>query len=302
MTTLVVIPVLTFIAVFCLGGSLVIVNFSRRKRISMRLAVAGPPPLPYEPDTPRFFIVRALAAFGSLISNKGPSAELRLRITQAGLTSPHAVPTYMGIKFSFLIFSLTLMASVASFLDTTTAIKMLIVLVGAAIAFFLPNLLLKYLADRRCSEVRRHLPDVIDLLEISVSGGMGLDTAWNAVAGEIRAVSALTADEMALTNLEVLLGAERGDAIRNMAQRTNSKELDSLVAVLVQSDRFGTSISEALRVFAQTMREVRSQRAEEYAEKMAVKMLFPMVLFIFPVVLIVAAGPAVLTLVDIFSK
>jgi tight adherence protein C len=198
--------------------------------------------------------------------------------------------------------SLTVMASIVSFMDWSLAVKILIVVCGAAIAFFLPNIVLKRLATKRCSEVRRHLPDVIDLLEISVSGGMGLDTAWNAVAVEIRAVSPLTADEMALTNFEVLLGAERGDAIRNMALRTNSNELDSLVAVLVQSDRFGTSISEALRVFAQTMREMRSQRAEEHAEKMAVKMLFPMVLFIFPVVLIVAAGPAVLTLVELFSK
>jgi tight adherence protein C len=197
---------------------------------------------------------------------------------------------------------LTLLTSAVTLFEATFAVKILIVLSGTALAFFIPNIVLGHIANHRCSTVRRYLPDVIDLLEICVSGGMGLDTAWNAVATEIRAVSPLTADEMALTNLEVLLGAERGEAIRNMAMRTNSKELESLVAVLVQSQRFGTSISEALRVFAQTMREIRSQRAEEMAEKMAVKMLFPMVIFIFPVVLIVSTGPAIMTLVEIFSK
>jgi tight adherence protein C len=294
--------VLTFVSVFCLGGAVVVMNLSRRKRLTMRLAVSGPPALPGASTAPQSAIVRGLTNLGQAVGGKGPSSELRQRISQAGLTSPHAVPLYMGLKFASMLISLTALVSIVSFLDTTMAIRTLIVLGGTAIFFFLPNLILRQMAERRCAEVRRHLPDVVDLLEICVSGGMGLDTAWNAVAAEVRSVTPLTADEMALTNLEVLLGAERGEAIRNMAIRTGAKELESLVAVLVQSQRFGTSISEALRVFAQTMREMRSQRAEEQAEKMAVKMLFPMVLFIFPVVLIVAAGPAVLTLVEIFSK
>lgn len=294
--------VLTFISFFSFGAAVVVLNLSRRRRLAVRLAVSGPPPLPTSEARSQSAIVRALASLGRAVSGKGPSSELRQRISQAGLTSPHAVPLYMGVKFAALLIGLTALVSIVSFIETTLAIRMLIVLGGTAIFFFLPNLILKQMAERRCAEVRRHLPDVVDLLEICVSGGMGLDTAWNAVAAEVRGVSPLTADEMALTNLEVLLGAERGDAIRNMAIRTGAKELESLVAVLVQSQRFGTSISEALQVFAQTMRELRSQRAEEQAEKMAVKMLFPMVIFIFPVVLIVAAGPAVLTLVDIFSK
>lgn len=302
MTNLVVIPALTFISVFCLGGAVVLSKLSRRKRLTTRLASANPPPLPMEEAAPRSLLIRALSAIGESATRKGPSKELRQRISQAGLTSRHAIPIYMGAKVALLILALTGLASVVTFFDTTVMLKSLIVMCGAATAFFIPNIVLSQLADHRCSTIRRYLPDVIDLLEICVSGGMGLDTAWNAVAAEIRAVSPLTADEMTLTNLEVLLGAERGDAIRNMATRTNSKELESLVAVLVQSQRFGTSIGEALRVFAQTMREIRSQRAEEQAEKMAVKMLFPMVLFIFPVVLIVSTGPAIMTLVDIFSR
>ena len=141
-------------------------------------------------------------------------------------------------------------------------------------------------------EIRNHLPDAVDLLEICVASGMGLDMAWNQVAEQIRGVSAQLADEMALSNLEMHIGASRAEALRHMVDRTGAEDLASLVAVLIQSERFGTSISEALKTFSETMREMRSMRAEESAEKMAVKLLFPMILFIFPVVLIVVAGPA----------
>jgi len=142
---------------------------------------------------------------------------------------------------------------------------------------------------------------VVDLLEICVSAGMGLDTAWNSVADEIRSVSSVLGDEMALTMLEMQLGAPRTGAMRNMAERTGAQELASLVALLVQSDRFGTSIAEALRTFATSMRHSRSQRAEEAAEKTAVKLLFPLVFCIFPVMLIVTVGPSSITLWKLFN-
>jgi tight adherence protein C len=107
---------------------------------------------------------------------------------------------------------------------------------------------------------------------------------------------------MALTNLEIHLGAARAVAMRNMAQRTGADELSSLVAVLVQSERFGTSVVEALRTYANSMRETRSMRSQEAAEKMAVKLLFPMILFIFPSVVLVMVGPAAMTLYKIFSS
>jgi tight adherence protein C len=166
----------------------------------------------------------------------------------------------------------------------------------AVVFFFLPNFYVSKARAKRRAEVRLHLPDSIDLLEISVSAGMGLDQAWNSVANEVRNVSSILADEMALTNLEMHLGASRAHAMRHMAQRTGSEDLSSLVAILVQSDRFGTSTSEALRTFANSLRELRSQRAQEYAEKMAVKLIFPLVVFIFPPAMIVMAGPAFLTL------
>jgi len=125
---------------------------------------------------------------------------------------------------------------------------------------------------------------------------MGIDMAWNAVSDEVRRVSTTLGDEMALTNLEMHLGAPRADAMRHMSDRTGVDDIASLVATLVQSERFGTSIADALRVFAESLREQRSQRAQEAAEKMAVKLLFPLVLCIFPAMLIVVAGPAFITI------
>ena len=122
-----------------------------------------------------------------------------------------------------------------------------------------------------------------------------------AVSDEIRGVCPILADEMALTNIELHLGSPRSVAMRRMADRTGAEEISSLVAVLLQSERFGTSISEALRIYAISMRDKRSQQAAENAEKMAVRLLFPMVIFIFPSILVVTVGPACVTLVEMMS-
>jgi tight adherence protein C len=149
---------------------------------------------------------------------------------------------------------------------------------------------------KRHDEIRRHLPEAVDLLEVCVSSGIGLDMAWNIVADEIQHVSTTLADAMALTNFEIHLGASRAEAMRRMATRTGVDELASLAAILIQTERFGTSIAAALRVFAESMREERTFTAQENAEKMAVKLILPMVLFIFPAVLIIVAGPAAIAI------
>jgi len=153
----------------------------------------------------------------------------------------------------------------------------------------------------RMTEVQQHLPDAVDLLEICVSAGMGLDMAWNSVTEEIRRVSPVLGDEMALTNLEVHLGAPRAEAMRHMAERTGSDDLTSLVSTLVQSERFGTAVSEALRSFAESMRESRMSRAAEAAEKLGIKMLFPMIGFILPSILIVMGGGAIIKIKQMFE-
>jgi tight adherence protein C len=172
---------------------------------------------------------------------------------------------------------------------------------GGLVFFLIPNLYVAMRRDARRKEVQRRLPDAVDLLEICVSSGMGLDMAWKAVAEEVRRVSTIFADEMELTRLEINLGVPRATAMRHLADRTGSQDISSLVALIIQAERFGASIVDALRTFASTMREVQSKRAEESAEKMSVKLLFPMVLFIFPTLLIVMVGPAVMNIIQVMT-
>ncbi|MCX6614494.1 MAG: type II secretion system F family protein, partial [Acidobacteria bacterium] len=230
------------------------------------------------------------------------SPQLRAQLARAGFYGRGAIGMFFGAKMFLLLAGLGAGAMALATADMAITVKAGAILAIGAVLFFIPNLYVGLAARKRSMAINDHLPDMVDLLEVCVSGGMGLDTAWNAASEEMRSVCPVLGDEMALTNLEIHLGEDRGSAIRHMAQRTGVSELLSLVAVLVQSERFGTTISEALCVFARSMRETRSQRAEEHAEQMAVKMLFPMVVLIFPVVLIVAVGPAGIALVRIFSN
>ena len=241
----------------------------------------------------------ALSKVGMLVSSGSFSDNLNRSLAQAGFHSGSAAATYLGAKL--LLFGLGVLLTAALWLGTTLALPLVLLCgISASLTLFLiPNLVLIVARQRRRTEIQRHLPDAIDLLEVCVSSGMGLDMAWNAVTDEMGRVSSLMAEEMELTKLEMGLGASRTDAMRHMAERTGADEVSSLVALLVQSERFGSSVAEALRVFAGSMRDIQSKRAEESAEKMSVKLLFPMVLFIFPALLIVMVGPAVMNIVDV---
>jgi len=195
---------------------------------------------------------------------------------------------------------LTLGGAAAFSVNTTMLLRGAIFIALVAAFALIPTVLVTLHRRKRTSEVRRTLPDAIDLLEICVSSGMGLDMAWNAVCDEFRGVSTILADEMALSNLEMHLGAQRADAMRNMAKRTGVEDISSLVGTLVQSERFGTSVSQALRTYADAIRMERSMRAEEAAEKLAIWLLFPMVMFIFPCMFIVILGPAGIRISEMF--
>jgi tight adherence protein C len=202
----------------------------------------------------------------------------------------------MGTKLLLLIAGSVVLSLLVIPSDLPFAMKLTMIVGGSAMLFFIPNLGVGIRRDKRRAEVKKVLPDAVDMLEICVSSGMGIDAAWTAVGDEIRRVSPTFADEMELTNLEVSLGVPRAVAMRHMADRTGAEDLSSLVALLVQSERFGAGIIEALTTFAKTMRETRGQRAEEAAEKMAVKLLFPMVMFIFPALILIMVGPAIIQL------
>jgi tight adherence protein C len=294
----VMVPILAAMSVFLIGGALMLAQRSRRDRIAARLAIDGGVASAQLGDSP---ILQGLNTLGKLTTAGKTSTGLREDLARAGFYGPNAAAIFIGVKAGLFLVALLAVAVLASALDLTFQRSLVLFIAAIAAAFFLPNFALGIRRRRRRAEISGHLPDAIDLLEISVTAGMGMDQAWNAVTDQVRAVCSILADEMALTNLEIHLGASRPDAMRHMAERTGATDLNSLVGCLVQAERFGTSLRQALRNFANSMREHRSQRAQEAAEKMAIKLLFPMILFVFPPAVMIMAGPAFLSLARALS-
>jgi tight adherence protein C len=296
----ILVPILVFTIVVSLGGVVLVWQARRRAALASRLP-QGDTPVNAEADRESGLQV-FLGMIGRVLSPGDASQPLRDQLAQAGFFTASAPSAYMGAKMLLLFMGMLVVPTIGV---TTSAQGIEIAMataIGAIILSFVPNLVVASYRRRRMTDVQHALPDAIDLLEICVNSGMGLDQAWNAVADEIRRVSQILADEMTLTNLEMHLGAPRAEALRNMSRRTGIEEMASLAAVLVQSERFGASISAARKEFANTRREDRSQRAEESAEKMAVKLLIPMIMFILPAILIITTGPAVINILDVFNN
>lgn len=285
-----------FITVMALGGAIVAARRAKRGPLEERLRELEGEPAPSVAAKKAPPLMGLIGRIGKAASSGKASRKLVMELTKAGYSNPHAAATYIGVKV--LAASIGLVGLLIGLAPTSlsTPAKIFLTIAGAAALSFAPNIVISARQRKRQAEVQNHLPDMLDLIEICVSAGMGMDMAWNSVTDEVRQVSPILSDEMALTNLEIHLGSPRGEAMRHMAERTDNEELSSLVAILVQSERFGTSVADALRTFAESVRAERSRRAEEYAEKMAVKLLVPMILFIFPTILVVVVGPAGMTL------
>jgi tight adherence protein C len=297
------VPILTFISVMAIGAAFVIGRAARKQLVRNRLDEFGPIHVPGEADGgqagSRWQLFESI---GTRFAPKDATGDMQKSLAQAGFTAPSAASIYLGARMMLLVVGLIIAVALVMPMQLMMALKFVIVFgMGWTMSLF-PSLYVDIRRGRRATEIRHHLPDAVDMLEICVSSGMGLDMAWNAVAEEIRRVSSILADEMALTNLEINLGAGRAEAMRHMAERTGSDDLNSLVSTLVQSEKFGTAVSDALRTFASSMREIRQTRAAESAEKMGVKMLFPMIAFILPSILIVMGGGAVIKIMEMFGR
>jgi len=175
----------------------------------------------------------------------------------------------------------------------------LVALAGAALGYLLPNMALGRMAGRRQHRIRLSLPDALDLLVVSVEAGLGLDQAIQRVGQELALAHPELSSELRLINLELRAGKPRSEALRNLAERTGVDDLTSLTAMLIQTDRFGTSVARSLRVHSDTLRTKRRQRAEEAAAKTGVKMVFPLVICIFPAIWVVTIGPAAIKFVEV---
>jgi tight adherence protein C len=298
------IPILVFFTVLALGGAVLLFRGWRRRMLEARLYGTGGGEVAYGGSAGTVSFnqwVNTVDQIGRAVSSsKPPERKLREWLAQAGYYDDASPTIYIGAQLVLAMLGLALGGALAFSLSVTMLLRAAIFIMALSALALLPTLIVTLRRRRRTLEVRRSLPDAIDLLEICVSSGMGLDMAWNAVCDEFRGVSAILADEMALCNLEMHLGAPRADAMRNMAQRTGVEDISSLVGTLVQSERFGTSVSQALRTYADAIRTERSMRAEEAAEKLAIWLLFPMVIFIFPCMFIVILGPAGIRISEMF--
>ena len=293
------IAVLSGTAATALGGAVLLLRRARREAAMVRSRALGRPVDEDEAHEGDTALTGAARRVGQAVSKQGVSAGLKQKLAMAGYHGSTAATVYVGTKMMLLALGVSSLSLVLASVDMNLPVKLFLIVAGASVMFFVPNMIVEIRRGQRCDEVRRCLPDSVDMMDICVSSGMGLDTAWNAVADEFREVSETYADEMELTNLEISLGVPRAEAMKHMADRTGADDLSSLVALLVQSERFGAGIVDALRTFAQTMRETRGQRAAEEAEKTSIKLLFPMVVFIFPSLLIVMVGPAVIQMAGV---
>lgn len=249
-----------------------------------------------EPARPRF---QSLVGLFRKIGEKVPRSPkemgtLRLRLVQAGFRRDEALTIFFGIRVLFAV-ALFLLLSSSLIIRPNT----LVALGGLALGYLLPGMVLARLAKRRAHRIRLSLADALDLLVVSVEAGLGLDQALTRVGTELAFAYPELADELKLINLELRAGKPRAEALRNLADRTGVDDLSSLVTMLIQTDKFGTSVAQSLRVYSETLRTKRRQRAEEAAAKTGVKMVFPLVLCIFPSIWVVTIGPAAIKFVTV---
>lgn len=215
------------------------------------------------------------------------------KLVQAGYRRKDGVLLLNGAHVAVIIICFALFGATGFLVRYTLLAIILSVFIGAII----PDLWLKRAIRARQEAIQFGLPDAMDLAVIAIEAGLGIDQALLRVGEEIAVPHPALADELNLRNLEVNMGRSRSDAFRNLADRTGVEDLKALVAILIQTDKFGTSVGQALRTFSDALRTKRRQRAEEQAAKLAIKMVIPMVLFIFPGVFIVILGPAFIVII-----
>jgi len=226
------------------------------------------------------------------------NSQLRIRFMNAGYRSDTAPMVFFMAKtvLTFLLPAIFILYVMISGADYAADLLLLFIITSAGLGYFLPNIFLVRRIAYRKREILDSFPDAMDLIIVCVESGLGLDAALARVSEEMHMISPILGEELHLINLELRAGSSRERALRNLALRTGVEDIDTLVAMLVQSDRFGTSVAQSLRVHAENLRTKRRLRAEEAAAKIALKLLFPLIFFIFPSMLLVLLGPALISI------
>jgi len=289
------------ITVFLLAAVL-IMTLSGKENVDARLMEISAPPPPISPaivGARTSGLAQVAAGITSVFKPirsvvSGSDDDMSYKLTLAGFRRAEHIEIFTATKMLLPVLAIV----AGSFFGDN---MMAAILVGVVLGFIAPDVVLKSLISRRQGTIRRALPDALDLLVICMEAGLGIDQAMVRVGEEIRLTSPALAEEFQIINREQRAGKPRLDAWRSMAERVDIDFVRQFVAMLVQTERFGTPIANALGQFADTLRTRRTQAAEEAAAKAGVKLLFPLVFFIFPSIFVVALGPAIIAMGKLFS-
>jgi tight adherence protein C len=270
--------------------------------VEARLDVVDPSLLTIE-NSPLTTMTRAAEPINKIVPiSAGEAAKLQKQLLHAGFASPDAAVAYRAIQ----LLSFATLPTVVVIFCFTMAWSLNTMLIwgalAAALGFYIPRLILKRLIAGRQQRIQWALADALDLMVIAVEAGLGLNAALNRVGEELKDLHPDMHRELELVNLEIRVGRSREEALRNLTERTGVDDIRSFVALLIQADRFGSSIAKAVRVFADSLRTKRRQRAEQAAAKAALKLLIPLTAFLFPVIVVTILAPSALNLFDLFSK
>ncbi len=229
--------------------------------------------------------------------NEFEASKLRAKLASGGFRSEMAPNVYLGLKFLGLVIGFVSSGGVMLIFNGITKNTLLVTAFTSGLMFFTPDIVMWWLIKRRKQAIFHALPDTLDLLVVCVEAGLGLDQAMRKVTEEMGNVAPVICEEFTLCNFQLQMGRSRSDVLHELGTRTGVDDLRSLSAILIQADKFGSSIAQALRVQSDSMRTRRRQLAEEKAAKTAVKLIFPLVLFIFPGIFVVLVGPAAIQIV-----
>ncbi|MGF1579764.1 MAG: type II secretion system F family protein [Gemmataceae bacterium] len=309
-----IVPLLVFFGIVLgIWGVLSAIS-SRNSRAMERLARISRPPSLAEMDEPGRMRDQKEKYQGLVDAAKAVSAplmpqseleqsELRTRLANAGFRSDAAPMVYSGIRFAsligFLILSILVFVPGRS-LTAWQTWQWVLILTG--VGFYLPSIVLAYLKNKRQQAVFLSLPDALDLLVVCVESGLGLDAGLRKVCDEMSDHAKVICEEFSLANFQLQMGRPRREVLHDLGVRTGVDDVKALAAILIQADRFGSSIAQALRVQSDSMRTRRKQIAEEKAAKTAVQLLFPLILFIFPGIFVVLVGPAAINIMETLLK
>jgi tight adherence protein C len=255
-----------------------------------------------EPNSVASLAERLAEPINRLVPPSAANAQkLQKELMQAGFRGAHAPSVYRAIQLLSMITCPLLLVSAYALMAWPLNDALIPALFALAAGFILPRFILNRLIASRKLRITWGLADALDLMVITMEAGLGLNAAMLKICEELKDVHPDISKEFELANLEIRVGRERSEALRNLAERTGVEDLNSLVAMLIQADRFGTSIARAVRVYSDSLRTKRRQRAEQAAQKAAFKLLLPLGALLFPTMFIVILGPALLNISDMLG-